>query len=123
MYTVKIWQQQNFGATSTLDFTKEFQLPFVPQIGMNLIDTLPFDSNETFEIFLNQQDYYKTTIEYNIKENIFTVYQQFYWELKQWTADELEQKLNEYAAFGWQRLPDRNNDLEGLLKYYNDKSY
>jgi hypothetical protein len=91
-------------------FEKEFLLPFVPFFGMELSETF---GDHTNEISLYNNDFTKTSIEYNITENLFDIYIRNFWRYGV-TDETVDDIIDIYQRTGWTR--EDSTDIEELKK-------
>jgi hypothetical protein len=110
IYKTEILVQYNFGGRS-LVYSKTFDLPFVPFIGLEII----FDDKKGYEIILENNDSCTTIISYNLEKNQFEV------TVRTWKhlVDEETIDLIVEKYTNWKKMHSIN--VDELKKYMNRK--
>lgn len=101
-YKTEIWISYNYGGWSLI-YSKVFDLPFVPFIGLGII----FDDKE-YEITLENNDYCTTEISYNLEKKQFEVNVRHTWKhlVREETIDSIIKKYS-----NWE---NQHNDIDKL---------
>lgn len=109
----EIWVTFNYGGW-TIAFSKTFELPFIPFIGLH-IDDAEADGDEHI-IELAENDYCHTYIGYNVKKKMFDVTVRNSW--KRPVSDEtIDDKIIYFKKHGWERMDSTNiAELKELMK-------
>lgn len=117
-YKVEIWVSHNYGGW-TIQYAKQFELPFPPFYGMWITE-----SNEKHEnsIRLDTNGYQLTIINYDVNENKFDITIREYW--KQPVSDEtIDEVIETFSDLGWTRKDYTNiKELKDLMKQ-NHKTF
>ena len=110
-HRIEIWVNYHYGGCH-LSFSKSFDLPFVPFVGLVLVDKYKDQENE---IRLENHSYCTTTIIYDIREDSFLVDVQNLW--KRPVMDEvIDETLEIFKNTGWIRRDKTNiDDLKELM--------
>lgn len=106
-YNTDIWISFNYGGWS-IRFSKEFDLPFVPFIGMSLMDKINGKENQ---IEFANHDYCKTDICYEHTDNKFIISVRNAW--KRPVSDEtIDDIIEIFTDTEWIR--EDNTDIKDL---------
>lgn len=102
-YKVEFWVSFVYGCWN-LSFTREIELPFTPFF--DLVVQFPGECEETVE--LNNNEYCRTTIVYDLQQQKFVIDVRNYW--KRTVSDEtIDSTLTQFS--GWER-----NDNTDIVK-------
>jgi len=116
-HRVEIWVNYYYGGIH-LSFSKSFDLPFVPFVGLVLVDKYKDDENE---IRLEEHSYCHTTIIYDIREDSFLVDVRNVWK-RPVDEEVIDEALEIFKNTGWKREDSTNIiELKELMKkdYYD----
>ena len=107
MFKTEIWIVFRQGGFRELIFSKTFNLPFCPFVGLILID-----SEENIKLANN--DYCSTNIYYDVQKNSFLVEMRHSWRYG--VADEtIDDTLKSFISRGWERKD--TTDIEKWKEY------
>lgn len=99
----EIWVTFNYGGW-TLSFSKTFELPFVPFVGLHLDDS---DDEDEHIVELAENEYCTTYIGYNVKKKMFEVNVRNHWK-RPVTDETIDSKLTDFKKNGWSRRDSTN---------------
>ena len=104
-HKVEIWVNYYYGGWH-LSFSKSFDLPFVPFVGLVLVDKYKDDENEVR----------LETIIYDIRENSFLVDVRNVWKCPV-DNEVIDETIEVFKKTGWKREDNTNiEDLKELMK-------
>ena len=110
-HRVEIWVSYHYGGLY-LGFSKSFDLPFVPFVGLILTDKYKDEENE---IRLEENKYCHTTIMYDIREDNFLVDVRNVWP-RAASIEVIDNALDTFKKTGWIREDNTNlDDLKELM--------
>jgi len=110
-HRVEIWANYHYGG-SHLSFSKSFDLPFVPFVGLILTDKYKDEENE---IRMEEHSYCHTTIIYDIREDSFLVDVRNVWP-RAVSIEVIDDALKIFMKTGWKREDNTNlDDLKELI--------
>lgn len=115
-HRVEIWVSYHYGGWY-LGFSKSFDLPFVPFVGLVLNDRYKEHENE---IRLEEHSYCHTTIIYDIREDSFLVDVRNIWK-RPVDEEVIDEALEIFKNTGWTREDHTDIDeLKELMKMMNE---
>ena len=116
-YKTKIWVVFVYGGWS-LDFTKEFILPFAPFYDLKIQDNKGDDEN-TIELVTHE--YCTTSIYFNANDSTLHVFIRNRW--KNPVSDEtIDSTISTFVNTGWERTDNTNiPDLKGLMQREHER--
>lgn len=109
----EIWVTHSYGAHKII-FKKDFDLPFVPFLGLRIIDSKN-DEEVIIELSNNKQSWH-TLIDYNIKGKFFVVDFRIYWKHPV-TDETIDYIIKNFTKLGWERKDTTDiQELKELMK-------
>lgn len=110
-HKIDIWYTHAYGYYE-IRFRKQFALPFVPFIGLTLVD---YAGGDDFSTELVNNDYVSTRIHYHLNNDEFEINIRYPWKHPV-TDEAIDSTIEQFTKFGWQRQDTTNiKELKELM--------